>query len=187
MTTEARWTSADLEGFPNGDGRRYEIIDGDLHVSKQPHWHHQFASGQITRFLQDWSESTGEGIAIPAPGLLFADDDDVVSDVVWYSATRLVQADRGDGKFGLAPELAIEILSPGRTNENRDREEKRQLYARRGVIEYWIIDWRSRQAEIYRREAATLRLVATLYANDELTSPLLPGFACKLGRLFVRA
>lgn len=39
-----RWTSADLEVLPD-DGKRYEIIDGELYVSTQPHWQHQFACG----------------------------------------------------------------------------------------------------------------------------------------------
>ncbi|MEI6777720.1 MAG: Uma2 family endonuclease [Chloroflexales bacterium] len=185
MTTEARWIAADLASFPEGDGKRYEIIDGALYVSKQPHWHHQFAAGQITRFLQEWSEISGNGVAVAAPGLIFADDDDVVPDVVWISSERLDSADVGDGKFHMAPELAIEILSPGSRNQERDRETKRDLYARRGVLEYWIVDWRTRQVEIYRREQATLRLAATLYADDTIESPLLPRFAQIVSRLFV--
>ncbi len=58
MTTEARWTSADLAGFPD-DGKRYEIIDGELYVSKQPHWHHQYVCGRLFRFLDEWSEQHG--------------------------------------------------------------------------------------------------------------------------------
>lgn len=41
-----RWSSRDLELFPD-DGKRYEIIGGDLYVSKQPHWQHQFVCGRI--------------------------------------------------------------------------------------------------------------------------------------------
>ncbi len=38
-TTARRWTLADLEGLPD-DGNRYEIIDGELHVTTVPHvWH----------------------------------------------------------------------------------------------------------------------------------------------------
>lgn len=184
MTTEARWTSRDLAGFPDDDGKRYEIIDGGLYVSKQPHWHHQFASGQLVRFLQEWNESGGNGIALAAPGLIFADDDDVAPDVVWLSEARFAAADRGDGHLHAPPELVVEILSPGSKNQERDRETKRDLYARRGVLEYWIVDWRAQQVEVYRREQTTLRLAATLYAADPLTSPLLPGFSCLVSRLF---
>jgi len=40
MGTTLRWTSADLEVLHNDD-KRYEIIDGDLYVSRQPSYHHQ--------------------------------------------------------------------------------------------------------------------------------------------------
>ena len=79
---------------------------------------------------------------------------------------------------------AVEILSPGAANERRDREAKLKLYSRRGVLEYWIVDWQARQVEVYRREELALRLVATLYATDTLASPLLPGFACEVATLF---
>jgi Uma2 family endonuclease len=50
-------------------------------------------------------------------------------------------------------------------------------------LEYWIVDWRSRQVEVYRREDLVLRLVATLHPVDTLTSPLLPGFTCEVAAL----
>ena len=62
---------------------------------------------------------------------------------------------------------------------------KLKLYASRGVQEYWIIDWRLQQVEIYQREKATLILVKTLFTNDELTSPLFTNFVCIVGSLFV--
>ena len=77
------------------------------------------------------------------------------------------------------------MLSPGGDNERRDREAKLKLYASRGVQEYWIADWRLQQVEVYRRENATLRLMATLLNDDQLSSPLLPGFSCAIGRFFV--
>lgn len=182
--TESRWTAADLATFPADDGKRYEIIGGELYVSKQPHWHHQFASNRLGRFLDEWVEAGGGGIVLPAPGLLFADDDDVAPDVVWYSPQRFAMANVGDGHLHAAPDLAIEILSLGKQNEVRDREAKRGLYSRRGVLEYWIVDWRTQQVEVYRREQAALRLVSTLYAGDALESPLLFGFSQLVGRLF---
>jgi Uma2 family endonuclease len=42
------------------------------------------------------------------------------------------------------------------------------------VQEYWVVNWQLQQIEVYRREQASLRLIATLLSNDELTSPLLP-------------
>src|SRR5437870_8773938 len=121
MATTLRWTSADLEAMPD-NGKRYEIIDGELYMSKQPHYHHQYTCGEIHGHLRSWSKQTGAGRVIFAPGLIFADDDDVAPDVVWISDQRLAVALREDGKFHDAPELVIEVLSPGFANEKRDRE-----------------------------------------------------------------
>src|SRR6266550_5334980 len=72
-----RWTSQDLELLPD-DGNRYEIVDGELYVSKQPHLHHQIVCGNVFALLTHWSNQAQTGMPIFAPGLIFADDDDVV-------------------------------------------------------------------------------------------------------------
>ena len=180
-----RWTSHDLETLPDTlDGRRYEIIDGELYVSKLPRWEHQIVSLEISVLLRDWSRQTGIGVANATPGLIFADDDDVVPDVVWISRKRLATALYEDGKLHQSPELVIEILSPGSSNERRDRDLRLKLYSRRGADEYWIIGWQQRRMEIYRREDAMLTLHSTLNEQDILRSPLLPGFQCRVEQLF---
>lgn len=134
--------------------------------------------------LESWSVQSGAGEANLVPGVIFADDDDMAPDVVWISHARRAMALGPDGHLHAAPELVVEVLSPGSTNERRDREAKLKLYSRRGVLEYWIVDWRTQQVEVYRREELALHLVATLYPADTLTSPLLPGFACEVATLF---
>ena len=181
MTTSLRWTSADLELLPE-DGKRYEIVDGELLVSRQPHWYHQYVCGRVFTALE--TAGKGIGYANLAPGLMLADDDDAAPDVVWISESTMSAALGPDGKLHAAPELVVEILSPGAPNEQRDREVKLKLYSRRGVSEHWILDWCLRQVEIYRREQAQLRLVATLFESDTLKTPLLPGFSCKVSSLF---
>ena len=84
-----------------------------------------------------------------------------------------------------APEIVIEILSPGSTNENRDRLVKRQLYSSRGVSEYWILDPEARTIEVNRkRKEGGLELAVILHSEDDLTSPLLPDFRTPVSRLF---
>ena len=178
-----RWNSRDLEMFPD-NGKRYEIVDGELYVSKQPHWQHQFVSGQVFALLQAWSNQTKAGMANLAPGLIFGDEDDVAPDVVWISRERLAIALHEDGKLHKAPELVVEVLSPGASNEHRDREAKLKLYSRRGVQEYWVVNWREQYIEVYQRENALLTLTRTLYSNDTLKSPLLPDFECEVAQLF---
>ncbi|HXG66305.1 MAG TPA: Uma2 family endonuclease [Blastocatellia bacterium] len=183
MTTALRWTSADLASLPD-DGKRYEIIDGELYVSKQPHWYHQAACFKLCHKLESWNEQTNLGQVNIAPWVIFAEDDDVAPDAVWISNGRLAAALAEDGHLHAAPEIVMEVLSPGSRNESRDREAKLKLYSRRGVSEYWIINWRTRQIEVYRREQARLFLFATLNESDTLESPLLPGFSCAVASVF---
>jgi Uma2 family endonuclease len=182
-TAPPRFTSADLEQMPD-DGKRYEIIDGELYVSDPHYWSHQLVCGKIVAALMGWDEQANIGVPNMAPGLIFSPYDDVAPDVVWISNERLAMALGQDGHLHDAPEIVAEVLSPGFENERRDRETKLKLYARRGVQEYWIVDWRKRQIEVFRREQATLKQVAMLFAQDSLESPLLPGFACRVEVLF---
>ncbi|MGH9766022.1 MAG: Uma2 family endonuclease [Blastocatellia bacterium] len=183
MQNDSHWTTADLADFPD-NGFRYEIIGGELFVSKQPHFHHQYTCTQLAAFLQNWSIESKLGQAIFAPGIIFADDDNVAPDVVWVSFERRATAVHKDGKFHQAPELVVEVLSPGSVNELRDRKAKLDLYSRRGVEEYWIVDRIARQVEVYRRKRRKLHLVETLHQKDTLQTPLLPGFSCLVRDLF---
>lgn len=185
MATTLRWTVDKLEALPEPlDDTRYEIIDGALYVTTQPSYQHQTTCARITRLLDEWSESTGLGVATVAPGLVFGEDEAVAPDVVWTSRVRLPLVLGDDGKFHDAPDLVVEVLSPGATNERRDRETKLLLYSRRAVAEYWIVDWRQRLVDVYRHDGEALRYVATLGERDVLASPLLPGFSCAVSRLF---
>src|SRR3954464_12608884 len=162
VMTSLRMTTADLDVFPDPlDDTRYEIIDGELYVSQQPSLEHQFASDAACAALRSWSEQTGRGFAFSAPGVIFAQDDNAAPDVVWIGKERLREALSDDGKLHKAPELVVEVLSPGAQNETRDREVKLKLYSRRGVEEYWIVDWQRRQIEVFRRVDTALQLVTT--------------------------
>jgi Uma2 family endonuclease len=182
-TTAIRWTSGDLELLPD-DGKRYEIIDGDLYMSKQPHWHHQTTCFHVARVLREWNITTGAGRINIAPGVIFAEDDDVAPDVVWISRQRFENSLGAEGHLHATPELVVEVLSPGWKNERRDREAKLKLYSRRGVEEYWLVDWRAHKVEVYRRKRRMLRLVESLYQNDKLQTPVLPGFECVVAEFF---
>jgi Uma2 family endonuclease len=183
MVTSVKFTSADLELMPE-DGKRYEIIEGELYVSRQPSLEHQYSCNRLGRFLDEWNDESGLGVVLPAPGLIFGEGDDVAPDVVWVTRERLALATDRAGHLLTAPELVIEVLSPGKTNEDRDRRVKLKLYSRQGVHEYWIVDTMLQQIAVYRRDHDQLVLDRTLHADDTLASPLLPGFSCRVAKLF---
>ena len=178
-----RWTSADLELFPD-NGNRYEIINGELLVTRAPNWKHQKVANNVCVELTLWSRKTGLGETVQAPGVIFTDDDNVIPDVVWISNARLTEVLDAKGHLQGAPELIVEVLSPGAENDRRDRQLKLKLYSVQGVREYWIFDYSQQKAEIYRRENGLLKLAMTLFSEDILTSPLLPNFSVAMTTLF---
>lgn len=177
------WTLRDLELLPD-DGNRYEIVDGELYVAKQPDWQHQLVCSQLVILIGIWSEQSQAGFVNQTPGIIFADDTNVVPDVIWISHERLKSVLHSDGKLHNAPELVIEVLSPGAENERRDREIKLKLYSRHGVKEYWVVNWQTQNLEVYRREDDLLTLKKTLDRDSVLESPHLPGFYCKISQVF---
>ncbi|WP_322742377.1 Uma2 family endonuclease [Gloeocapsopsis crepidinum] len=134
--------------------------------------------------LKLWSRQTGLGDAATTPGIIFTDTDNVIPDVIWVSHQRLAQLLDDAGHLVGASELVVEVLSSGEEQQKRDRQLKLKLYSIQGVQEYWIIDRQKQQIEIYRRDNAVLKLTATLYKEDDLNNPLLPGFNCSIAQIF---
>ncbi|MGD1897891.1 MAG: Uma2 family endonuclease [Phormidesmis sp.] len=182
--TNIRWTTRDLEVLPQNEWTTYEIIDGELFVTRSPHVDHQEVRGNLYAFLRSWSKKTGLGKAIFGPGIVLADADNVIPDVVWVSQTRFSLIKDEAGHLTKMPELVIEVLSAGADNIRRDREAKLKFYSIQGVQEYWIADRFTKQLEVYRREEGKLSLAMTLMSNDTLTSPLLPEFTCPIDQIF---
>ena len=177
------WTIYDLEVLPENPAIQYELIAGDLLVTRTPHYRHQHICSRVAAALELWSEKTGLGLTIINPGLIYSEIDSVIPDVVWVSNNRLAQIEDDSGHLTASPELVIEVLSSGKQNERRDKETKLKLYSIQGVQEYWIIDRFKKQVEIYRREQNQLTLTTTLMEQDEIFSTLLPGFSCRVSFL----
>jgi Uma2 family endonuclease len=169
----------------DGGWKRYEIVDGELLVTRAPHIRHQGAAGKICYALESWSRQTQLGEPFQTPGVIFTPTDAVIPDVVWVSRERLAYGVDQAGHLTVAPELMVEILSPGELNEQRDKELKLKLYSLHGVQEYWIVNWQLKTIEIYRRSDAQLQQVATLLESDTLTSPLLSEFSTPAAQIFV--
>lgn len=184
LPEKVRWTTADIELLAADEWKHYEIIDGELFVTRAPHLRHQSVILNICAELREWSNKTQLGEPFPTPGIIFSDADNVIPDAIWISLERMEQFIDEAGHFTGAPELIVEILSPGATNERRDREAKLKLYSSQGVEEYWIVSRELQQVEVYRRENAVLKRAATYRAEDTIASPVLPGFQCLVQRFF---
>lgn len=113
QTTPVRWTTADLELFSGDRNNRYEIIDGELFVTRAPHWKHQAVCINIGTVLKIWSDESGLGEPATTPGIIFSDADNVIPDVVWASYQRLEQMLDDAGHLTAAPELVVEVRFMG--------------------------------------------------------------------------
>lgn len=184
FATGVRWTMRDIEALPQNEWTIYEIIDGELFVTRSPHRRHQKIIGKIYKALDSWSEETQLGEPDILPGLVLSDTDNVIPDLVWTSKEKLSVIEDEAGHLTAVPELVVEVLSSGSENIQRDREAKRKLYSVQGAQEYWIADRFTQKLEVYRRDTDRLTLFATLYPADMLTSPLLPGFSAVVGQFF---
>ena len=181
--TEPPLTIAALEATPD-DGNRYELIAGELHVSTSPGFVHQSIVMKLIFAFHDYLRAHPIGDIAFGVGVIFDDFNAVIPDFVFFSNQRRKQILKGE-RFSGAPEIVVEVLSPGAPNQRRDREIKRDLYSRRGVSEYWIIDPEIRAIELYRkRKEGGLELATVLREGDDLASPILPEFRAPVADFF---
>jgi Uma2 family endonuclease len=177
-----------LAMFPEGDGLRHELINGEHFVTPSPAKRHQQLVRRLTLSLGNHLE------AHPDQGELFTAPFDVVMspcDVVEPDLLVVLGDQQGilnDKNVSGAPALVIEILSPG--TRQRDQGLKRTLYDRQGVREYWMVDPDHDWVTICRRSLdGSFPVVVALGQSAEaqpqmLQTPLLPGWTLALEQLF---
>ncbi len=179
MPVDIRLSYDDYCLLPN-DGKRYEIIDGELFVTPSPRTAHQKVVTNLCYYLADFIKKEELGEVYVAPfDVVFSRYDIVEPDVLYISKARATVVTENNVQG--APDLVVEVLSE--STADIDRTTKLKLYARFGVQEYWIIDPRICSAEVYRREKGSFELAATLHFEDSLTSPLFSGFNLPLLKL----
>ena len=176
-------TVADLEALPYDETHRYELIEGELHVSPAPGLPHQRVLRRLIVKLDNYLSQNPVGEIMPGPNAIFSDHDWVIPDITFVRKDRLDSLDGGKGYYG-APDLMIEILSPGSTNRTRDLKLKRRQYGKFGVQEYWTLDVDAQTVTIFRLVGETLEEIKTLTENDYLQSPLLPEFSIRVRTFF---
>ena len=145
-TTSTRLTYADLEAIPQErPGDRHELIDGELIVTPSPIPVHQLISANIEYALMQHVRQLGLGMLLHAPvDIRFTPGNVLIPDIIFIARERLNII--GPTTIDAAPDLVVEILSP--RTRRRDLATKRDLYARFGVQEYWIVDPEARTVTV---------------------------------------
>lgn len=163
------------------DGKRYEIIDGELFVTAAPATGHQYTSAEIYDVLRRWARESAGGLVFYAPvDVVLARDVIVQPDLIWFSDDRIehVNALRVTG----IPDLVVEILSPG--TARRDRSKKSEVYARFGAREYWLVDPKDESVEIRTLRGHWFVTHVRGTGETELRSAMDPRLSVVPARLF---
>lgn len=164
------------------DGRRWEFLDGEVHVTPAPSPAHQFAVVRLSHALDTCSPAFGEShvVLVSPVDVILADDEIVQPDIVVARSGQL--SPRGiEG----APPLIAEVLSPGRPSLDRDVKARR--YAAHGVRRYWIVDPLAKSVECYELRDGGYLLQGRAGRDDVLTLSDLPGLAIDLARVWLPA
>ncbi|MBI5496637.1 MAG: Uma2 family endonuclease [Deltaproteobacteria bacterium] len=129
------------------DGRRWELIDGDLYVNPAPTPWHQVVSRRLQHTLMDQLEEPGIAWVFDAPVDVILDPTNTVEpDLVLVRCTRR-ESITGRG-IEAPPDVVVEILSP--SNRAHDQVLKRLTYARFNIPEYWVVDPEVGSVEVLR-------------------------------------
>jgi Uma2 family endonuclease len=177
------WTYDDYAAIP-GDGKRYEILNGVLYMSPSQSWSHQEIVGEIFAHLRMYTRTTGSGGVFMAPiDVELAPNTTFQPDVVVL--LKASQKKLKERHIVGAPDLVVEVVSPG--SETHDRHRKIDAYARAGVPEYWIVDPDSRTVEVLTLEDGEYHSQGVYRGKATLPSQIVPGLLVHVEQFFVSA
>ncbi len=175
-------TYEDLLLLPD-DGKRHEVIRGELYVTPSPITVHQRVARDLGYILHRFVVERDLGEVFFAPLDVYLSPSDIVQpDLLFISSNRMGRIT--DKYIQGAPDLVVEVISE--STRRTDRKIKLRLYESFDVIEYWLADPVVQTIEVYSRNQEN-RLVRTAEyeETDTLTSDLFPGLVINLADLWV--
>jgi len=173
-----RWTYE--EYYRLEDDQRYEIIDSKLIMAPAPDTWHQDWLNNLNLIITPFVKKNQLGRTFICPVDVILDPENIVQpDLVFISASNSKIIQRR-GIFGV-PDLVVEIISP--SSVRRDRYERKDLFARFGVKEYWIGDPANRSLEILTLLSGRYELHSSAEEKGKISSLVLPGLELDLMEL----
>jgi len=163
------------------DGKRYELVYGEVHVTPATATRHQFALQNLYESLGPYvhKDRVGEVRLVPLD-MRLGEETVLQPDLIFISNARagIIQEDWIAG----SPDLAVEVLSP--STAGHDRATKLPIYAEARVPEVWFLDPKAKTVEVLTLQGVKY-LVEAMYAGHHLlTSKLFPGWQLSLDDLF---
>jgi len=164
------------------DGKRYEVVRGELFVTPAPAPKHQIVISRLMDALLRFKREQGlRGEVLTAPiDVVLAEDTFVQPDILFIPKERLSII--GEKAILGPPDLAIEVHSP--STHKLDHVTKRKAYAELGVREYWIVDPELEQVEVFVLEEGRLDRRAEVLDGEVRSLAAIPGLGIPLAEIF---
>ena len=177
--TRERMTMQEFLELPETN-RIVELIHGELIVNPPPKDPHQLIVGSIYSYLK--ARSSRDQVRISPIGVRLDAKNFVEPDIIWVSGPQSKSQLGEDGYWHGAPDLVVEILSPG--TARRDRREKFRLYEKHGAREYWIVDPEAEYIEAWRLDGDKFIQIGIFGPGESFESPVLGGQSVDVDTLF---
>ncbi len=172
--------------FDNKDDAWYELINGELVQKQSPTYDHQSISREILVSLTLFARQSRSGQVWSAPLDVVLDDRNVYQpDIFFVKKERYFIFDEKEKIVIGAPDLVVEILS--KSTAHKDRGDKRDIYEKYGVREYWLVDPVKKSIEQYAFVHERFKLVSYLEETGVLKSTILEGFELDSEQVFGEA
>ncbi|MEZ4935458.1 MAG: Uma2 family endonuclease [Saprospiraceae bacterium] len=169
--------------FPEGDNAWYELINGLLVRKQSPTLDHQNIADNILIAMKIYARKKKLGKAYSAPlDTVLDDGNSYHPDVLFVSKERYHILDEKERVVMGAPDLVVEVLS--KSTAFYDRGDKKDVYEKCGVREYWLIDQKNKTVEIYAYENQRFKLREMADELGEVESMVLDGFKMKVAAIF---
>ncbi len=177
---QGSWTYEDYAALPD-DGRRYEIVNGVLVMAPAPTPEHQDIVGEIYVVLRAYVKLAGLGRVFMGPlDVQLSPENTFQPDLVVLLNAHLDRVT--EKKISGAPDLAVEIASPG--TAAYDRLTKYEKYAQAGITEYWIVKPTRRTVEVLVLEHGEYRSLGVFSEQTTLPSRVIPGLPVRVEQFF---
>jgi Uma2 family endonuclease len=163
------------------DGNRYQVLEGELFVSPAPRPHHQRVLFHLALLLHDYVLEHRLGEIFIAPIDVILEPTTIVQpDIVFIGSDKAEIVT--DLNIQGPPDLCIEVVSP--TTGLIDRHAKRNIYARFGVREYWIVDPNRQTVNVYTLRDRAYGEAIEMTGDALIRSVVIEGFTIRAGDIF---
>ncbi|MBM4186385.1 MAG: Uma2 family endonuclease [Gemmatimonadetes bacterium] len=172
------WSREQVLALPD-DGKRYELVDGELLVSSSPRFHHQLAISVLYDRIRPYLARHSLGLILTSPADLDLRSGQLLQPDLFVVSTGPNPPIQDWSQLGI-PALVIEVLSP--STARQDRITKRRRYQRSGVPACWLVDLDARQVEVWIPDRSSPRIVGQTLAWQP--SPLVEPLVIDLAECF---